>query len=98
VDQKHEHAGAAAFVYIAACDMALTIWRSVQCSCRNKQAEDLLSSMPPSMLVQPSMAMRSSTDRAVADDTQQPCANPAAMPAAAASVLLASSTELSAAA
>jgi len=98
VDQKHEHAGAAAIVYSTASDMALTIWRSVRHSCRNKQAEDLLSSMPPSMLVQPSMAMRSSTDRAVTDDTQQPCANPAAMPAAAASVLLASRTELSAAA
>ena len=98
MDQKHEHGGATAFVYRAACGMALMTWRSVQFGCRNKLAEDLLSSMPPSMLVQPSMAMRSSTDRAVADDTQQPCANPAAMPAAAASVLLASRTELSAAA
>lgn len=46
------------------------------------------------MLVQPSMAMRSSTDSAVTEDTQQPCAKPAAMPAAAASVLLSLRTEL----
>lgn len=59
---------------------------------------DLLSSMVPSMLVQPSMAIRSSTERAVAEDTQQPCAKPAAIPAAAASVLFASNTALSAAA
>ena len=46
------------------------------------------------MLVQPSMAMRSKTESAVTEETQQPCANPAAMPAAAASVLLLLRTEL----
>ena len=50
--------------------------------------------MPPRMVVQPLMAMRSSTDSAVTEDTQQPWAKPAAMPAAAASVLLSLRTEL----
>lgn len=57
---------------------------------------DSRSKIPPRMVVQPSMAMRSSTESAVAVDTQQPWAKPAAMPDAAASVSLSLRTELSA--
>ena len=57
---------------------------------------DLRRRMAPMMLVQPSRAIRSTTDSAVTEDTQQPCANPAAMLAAAASVSLSLRTELKA--
>ena len=58
------------------------------------EVKNILNRMPPMMLVHPSMAIKSKTATAVAEETQQPCAKPAAMPAAAASVLLSSSTEL----